>query len=186
MPVYCHNCGAQIPDGSKFCNNCGANVSIFNQNSVETVSTSLPPKQKKKRGWLKALLYIALIFVLIGGCYIFFNPETRDIYIFTKITVNSEYDKDELLESAEEIFADTYLLKNSDGYLVANLETGLGFSESDVKEAALETTTIEFSSFGNYALIEITDNTTGESARVSYTKVKLGQRLYFLSKYYYW
>lgn len=178
--MYCNNCGAQIPDGSKFCNNCGASVAQVIQAPTETAKVIKPPKEGIQ--WGRLIISILLLLLFAVGCFVAFDPDTRDLYVYTKASIYSDYD--ETFEAIEDLFAGTYLLKNSDGYTVMNLDTGLGISEKDLKDIE-ESITVEFSSHGNYALIEMKATDTDETVRISYTKVNLKQRLYFLSKYYY-
>lgn len=178
--MYCQNCGAQLPDKSKFCNNCGANVSETIQLPTETAKAEKAPKGRIQ--WGKLIIAILLLLLFAVGCFVAFDPNTRDLYIYTKSAVYSDYDV--TFEAIEQNFAGTYLLKNSDGYAVIDIDTGLGFLEEDLKGID-DSISVEFSSHGNYALIEIEAAETDETIRISYTKVNLLQRLHFLSKYYY-
>ena len=39
--MYCHNCGAQIPDGAKFCTECGARSGSIQSSQIETIQPQL-------------------------------------------------------------------------------------------------------------------------------------------------
>ncbi|MBR1796919.1 MAG: zinc ribbon domain-containing protein [Clostridiales bacterium] len=44
--MYCHNCGASNPDGSKFCSSCGTSFDFSKANEVEHIEYQMPPDQK--------------------------------------------------------------------------------------------------------------------------------------------
>ena len=44
--MFCWNCGAKIPDKSKFCMSCGAKIEISNDDSVPTVTEETKSEQK--------------------------------------------------------------------------------------------------------------------------------------------
>ena len=191
--MYCHNCGAQIPDGSKFCNSCGANVELQNHktNEREVVvphkgeATTKPEKQRKGGGG-KAFLCIFLLLLILTVCWVFFNPDTRDLYVYSKASIYSEDLEDTEFAPLVSSFEDTYLFTPSGQYLFVNLESGLGFSKEDIDEVLAEFADINISEFGSYAFVEISDKNSSDKVTITYSRANIKERLGFLSKYIYW
>lgn len=191
--MYCHNCGAQIPDGSKFCNSCGANVERLNRTTNEheavapRMNESTPKPEKKRKGGVgKAFLCILLLLLILAACWVFFNPDTRDLYVYSKASIYSDDLEDTEFTPLVSSFEDTYLFTPSGQYLFINLESGLGFSEDDINEVLAEYANIDISEFGSYAFVEITDKNSTDKVTFTYSRANITERLYFLSKYIYW
>lgn len=195
--MYCHKCGAQIPDGSRFCNSCGADVSMTSQ-PVERIIAEEPqksgeqPKAKTNKGGLgKAFIYIFLLLLIIGACWFFFTPELNNVYHYSKVTYSSDYPiTEDDKADVEDLFIGTYLYKKNDEYYVANLETGLGFSSKDIKEKLTAedgfTMKIEINPNNlNYAYLTMEEKSTNTKITVSYIKASIGERLAFISKCYF-
>ena len=188
--MYCNNCGAQIPDGSKFCNNCGFPLPT-NHGNIIVEEKHAPRIESGKRSWGKLIIAVLLLLVFIVACYLLFNPETSNLYRCSKIsyfTVNGLTAEDK--EFIDDYFEGSYLLKNSDGFLVANLESGLGFTEKDLESLSLEEEgmSVEISinpNNSNYAYVEITNKYFDDKVTITYIKASFGERLAFLSKYYF-
>ena len=191
--MYCHNCGAQIPDGSKFCNSCGANVEKLIQTSneheagVPHKNESTPKTEKKRKGGVgRALFYILLLLLILAACWVFFNPDTRDLYVYSKASIYCDDLEDAEFSPLVISFEDTYLFTPSGHYLFINLESGLGFSEEEINEVLAEYANIDISEFGSYAFVEITDKNSTDKVTFTYSRANIAERLFFLSKYIYW
>lgn len=191
--MFCQNCGAQIPDGSKFCNSCGANVEILDQKTSERVvvvphkiESTTKPEKHRKGGVVKALFWILLLLLILAACWVFFNPDTRDLYVYSKASIYSDDLEDTEFTPLVSSFEETYLFTPSGHYLFVNLESGLGFSEDDINEVLAEYANINISEFGSYAFIEITDKNSNDKVTFTYSRANITERLYFLSKYIYW
>ena len=69
--MYCHTCGAQIPEHSVFCPKCGTKIAILqampmeNENNTNNKTHSEAPSSKSSRG--KAEFWGTLILILILG-----------------------------------------------------------------------------------------------------------------------
>ncbi len=191
--MYCHNCGAQIPDGSKFCNNCGAAIEMPNKTATDRVidvpqpsEENLTPEKHKKSGFGKALLWILLLLFILAACWVFFNPDTRNLYVYSKASIYSEDLADSEFSPLVSSFEDSYLFTPSGQYLFVNLESGLGFSEEDINDVLGEYANIEISEYGSYAFVEISDKNSTDRVTFTYSRANVSERLYFLSKYIYW
>ena len=140
--MFCHKCGAEIPDESQFCSKCGAKVMLSNTDApklenhdLETdVITEkrerLPVKQikrrrRKKKHWLLLILTILILAFLVNEAVRFSNI---DIYAYSTVTINSKdpiSSKDE--EKMDSLFRDKHLMViNDSDYYLFNLDSGLG------------------------------------------------------------
>lgn len=82
--MFCPNCGAQIPDGSKFCTSCGKSTVIPVQSVQQPVQQPAPivPQQKKprkpwyKRWWIWFLMALGTlqIFVIVSAAV---SPDSK-------------------------------------------------------------------------------------------------------------
>lgn len=73
--MFCHNCGKQIPDGTKFCHYCGAPQEAGSQPepepSVQSQFTEPQPEpQPKKKSPVGMIIAAAVIVVLILGVFV--------------------------------------------------------------------------------------------------------------------
>lgn len=48
--MFCPNCGAQLPDGSKFCGGCGAQVAVANQPQTQPGAQPAAPSPQSQTG----------------------------------------------------------------------------------------------------------------------------------------
>ncbi len=87
--MFCHKCGTQIKEGSRFCQKCGTPVVYENMQSdtqiaAETVQSKSiqedkPPKGKNKRLWIILGIVVLLVVIAIAA-----NSGSDDIdYIAT-------------------------------------------------------------------------------------------------------
>ena len=82
MPIFCHNCGAQIADNAKFCDNCGtqtaAEQAAIHELQIRNAETH---RNKGVSGsvWITvAMVIFALFFTIVFG---FEEGEARVISI---------------------------------------------------------------------------------------------------------
>ena len=75
--------------------------------------------------------------------------------------------------------------KQEDDYIIADLETGNGWSLSDLKEAGNGSTEVEIKLTGDSAAVYISDTGNSETLKLSYSLPTFRQRVYFLMKYYF-
>ena len=203
--MYCSNCGIQIPEGSKFCPECGVRLSPlvdFNQNEYEEngnkadyyeddryeaaetrrgSSRNVVKKKPKRRRLLKFLI---VILCLIAAFLLY---DSRELYIYSTFTVRSTEKltkKDH--QDFKELFEGRYLLFKDGEYTAFDPLTGLGFTDTSVKEFEEDIGQFEFSTSGNYAYIEISFSSSNDRILVSFVKPTLKERIYFISKYYSW
>jgi len=66
--MFCPECGAQIPDGSKFCSQCGRTLRTPQRTSGEPqrVSQTTPSSPKKTAGTAIASLVLGLVGIFFG------------------------------------------------------------------------------------------------------------------------
>lgn len=197
--MYCHNCGAQLKDGAKFCTECGANlmgeysadtakhvrVNVKQSRGTEQESYKSEPREKRKTHrffWFVVLLCIAALAV------IYLSPVTRNLYFYSGYQVFSEGSLSVEEESkVRKLFEGTCLFfeKQEDDYIIADLETGNGWSLSDLKEAGNGSTEVEIKLTGDSAAVYISDTGNSETLKLSYSLPTFRQRVYFLMKYYF-
>ena len=183
--MFCHKCGAEIPDESQFCSKCGAKVTVSETESLKTDSnniletrTSEQIKPKKKSHWFLKLLIILFAIVLLIGLY---DVVTLGLYAYSTTT----YKNDKELSAQdkvvfESLFIDSYLIREYDDYFAFDINSGLGVSINDFKKDGEEHDYIvEASTSGNYAYIHLT--ITEIECRVTYTfkKVPFKERLQY-------
>ena len=94
--MYCSNCGAELPNGSKYCPNCGAkiNVKMVSNSEPEPIPTYIVKKTKQlvEPGYnptkfiliLTILLIIYLPFDVVG----FFNTPVSLIFLSIAIALS--------------------------------------------------------------------------------------------------
>lgn len=197
--MYCQNCGAKLKDGAKFCTECGESIDNSNSNgqgvrvkvtprqadSQEQIRYVEQPRKKKKSHWFLWLIILLAIAALV---FLYFSPMTRNLYVYSKIQFRSdnpitEQEKREFTE----LFEGNYLYQNEDGkYYVADLDSGLELSLSDLQDSAPEELDLSIDVSGNYALIEIKDLNSNDRITISFFKASLMERVKFVSRYYYW
>ncbi len=63
--MYCQNCGADLPDGSKFCNECGARLeAIYSPEISPTSKKRVKSKSKKKKWWIWLILGLIIVMAI--------------------------------------------------------------------------------------------------------------------------
>lgn len=153
--------------------------------SQEQIRYVEQPRKKKKSHWFLWLIILLAIAALV---FLYFSPMTRNLYVYSKIQFRSdnpitEQEKREFTE----LFEGNYLYQNEDGkYYVADLDSGLELSLSDLQDSAPEELDLSIDVSGNYALIEIKDLNSNDRITISFFKASLMERVKFVSRYYYW
>lgn len=113
--MYCIECGAQIPDNSKFCSHCGHKQSEGEPTLKEKIAEVIIEKEitrqvfeahkssldyqflKKAMGWYLAWVLLHLGFLLIGADSILSDGYNDEFVPFSKNSDMDEYDIREFL-----------------------------------------------------------------------------------------
>ncbi len=113
--MYCIECGAQIPDNSKFCSHCGHKQNEGEPSLKEKIADVIIEKEikrqiveahkssidyqflKKAMGWYLAWVLLHLAFLLIGADSILSDGYNDEFVPFSKNSDMDEYDIREFL-----------------------------------------------------------------------------------------
>mgnify|MGYP003457410405 CR=1 FL=1 len=113
--MYCIECGAQIPDNSKFCSHCGHKQNEGETSLKEKIADVIIEKEitrqiveahkssidyqflKKAMGWYLAWVLLHLAFLLIGADSILSDGYNDEFVPFSKNSDMDEYDIREFL-----------------------------------------------------------------------------------------
>ena len=100
--MYCHNCGAQIPDGAKYCTECGVNLAEYE------------PKNKSKS---KTNPLFLIVLLMLGGLFVYYwffvlTPKNKETEYKNACICYQNKDYEEALDrfsSLGEDYKDTHL-----------------------------------------------------------------------------
>ena len=189
--MHCHNCGAQIPDESKFCNKCGASIIPPKKKNEGAVIVKPHKREQQKKApqkgdsasgcFTRLLGTILLLAIIVGAVYLLFHPKWRELYIYEKTTVTSNnpfVNTDGDYADWSEDFSNSYMIK-SDGYTIINYEKDRIITDGDIKNNLAGTASANFTSNGSYARIEIKAINFDETITIIFRSVTFKERIEF-------